>query len=279
MSSDFFVVFLTLLAIGLGASQIGVHLVVRRESMLADALSHALLPGLVAAFLLSNGTSPAAMLLGALSAGLLSTWTLEILKRWTLAREDAAIGIAFTGFFSVGVWMISVWGTNTHLDASCLLFGEILFVPLEDSGFIGLPVSTEFALAAALGLTACNVCFGKRFLWLGFDPLSLKVSGVSAHLATLVFRSLAAVALVAGFRAVGAILMLALISLPALVARVWCRQLHSLTLGALGTVSVVSVLSLWIGYAWNLNIPSLSASLLFFFLIVSAGLHRLIVLR
>ena len=131
LSTTFWIVlmgFLITAACGL----IGNYLILRRMALVGDAISHSVLPGLAIAFLLSHSLNTLPMFIGALGAGIVTTVLIELIHKKTRVKQDSAIGITFSTLFAIGVILISFGQTEAvHLDAECVLYGEIAFVPLD----------------------------------------------------------------------------------------------------------------------------------------------------
>ena len=109
----------------------GCFLVLRRMAMLSDAISHAILPGIVLAFFITHNLSSPLLVLAAAATGLLTVVLVELLSRTGLLREDAAIGLVFPALFSIGVILISVYARDVHLDVDAVLLGELAFAPFN----------------------------------------------------------------------------------------------------------------------------------------------------
>ena len=115
----------------------GIFLVLRRMAMMADAISHAVLPGLVAGFVLAHAANLArggellASFVGAIAAGLLTVVLVEALTKSRRVKEDAAMGVVFPALFALGVFVISKYLANVHIDTDAVLFGEIAFTPFD----------------------------------------------------------------------------------------------------------------------------------------------------
>ena len=111
---------------------IGNYLILRRMALVGDAISHSVLPGLAIAFLFSHSLKTVPMFIGALGAGIVTTVLIELIHKKTRVKQDSAIGITFSTLFAIGVILISFGQTEAvHLDAECVLYGEIAFVPLD----------------------------------------------------------------------------------------------------------------------------------------------------
>lgn len=122
---------------GRGCSIVGCFLVLRKMAMIGDAISHAVLPGIVIAFLISGSRDSVWMMFGAAVLGLLTVYLIQLFQQSGL-QSDAAIGVVFTTLFAIGVLLISVFASNAHLDMDHVLYGEIAYVPwntLEIAGF------------------------------------------------------------------------------------------------------------------------------------------------
>ena len=119
--------------VGSACGLVGNYLMLRRMALVGDAISHSVLPGIAIAFLVSGSRGSAAMFVGALLAGVVTTVIIEAIHRNSRIKQDAAIGIAFTSLFAIGVILISVFAGQVDLDQECVLYGEIGTVPLEGS--------------------------------------------------------------------------------------------------------------------------------------------------
>jgi len=130
---------------------IGNYLILRRMALVGDAISHSILPGIAIAFLLANSRSTPVMFVGALAAGILTTVIIEIIHKKSRVKQDAAIGIAFSTLFAIGVILISLYADKVDLDQECVLYGEIAFVPLAPLVQIaGLSLAPEPVLRMGL---------------------------------------------------------------------------------------------------------------------------------
>ena len=109
----------------------GVFLVLRQMAMLSDAISHAILPGIVLVFFLTEDLGSPFLILGAAAAGVLTVALVELLRKTGLLKEDAAIGIVFPALFSVGVVLIAQYAGDVHLDVDAVLLGELAFAPFD----------------------------------------------------------------------------------------------------------------------------------------------------
>jgi len=226
------------LALALGCGPIGTILVIRRMSLMGDALSHAVLPGAALGFI-TAGLSLPAMSLGGVVAGLVVALLSGLVTRLTPLREDAS----FAGFYlislALGVLLVSVHGSN--VDLLRLLFGSILAVDDAALVLIGGIASASLLLLAVIYRPLVVECF---------DPGFLRAVGGHGGLVHTLFLALVVFNLVAGFQALGTLMAVGLMMLPAAAARFWVRELWSLTALAFGSGFLGLLLS------YHLDLPS-----------------------
>src|SRR6188768_2355817 len=110
---------------------LGCFLILRKMAMVGNAVSHAVLPGIVIAFLISGSRDSMTMLIGAGMIGVLTTFLIEFFHKKAKLQTDASIGVTFTWLFAVGVVLISLFAGKVDLDQDCVLYGEIAYVPLD----------------------------------------------------------------------------------------------------------------------------------------------------
>ncbi len=209
--------------LGLVSGVIGSFAVLRRRALIGDALSHAALPGICLAFILTGQRHFTALLAGAFATGLLGVWTVSFLRRHTRTKEDAAIGIVLSVFFGVGIVLsrsiqsMSVEGSKAGLDN--FIFGKTAGMLAED-------VYATLAAAALIGVAV--VVFYKEFKLVSFDSDFSTVQGWPTLLLDLVLMGLLALTAVVGLPAVGVVLMAALLIVPGAAARFWTDRLGPL---------------------------------------------------
>jgi zinc/manganese transport system permease protein len=197
------------LALSIGSGPVGVLLMLRRMSLVGDALSHAVLPGAAIGFLVA-GLSLWAMGLGGLVAGLTVALLSGAVSRATLLREDASFAGAYLASLALGVLIVSTHGSN--IDLLHVLFGTILAIDGAALTLMGAIASVSAIALAAIYRPLIVECFD-----LGF----LRAVGGRGSLFHLVFLVLVVLNLVAGFEALGTLMAVGLMMLPALAARFW----------------------------------------------------------
>ena len=215
----------------LACGTLGNWLVLRKEALAADAIAHAVLPGLVAGYLVTGTRSPWAMLGGAACAGLAAILLARLVTRATKTGASTALGIVFTAFFALGVLLLETQGARqVDLDPSCVLFGslETIFVASRSdaSWFATLPTSIwTLAAAATIAMTTTALTL-KELSIRAFDPAFSKVSGASPRWTDDLRLVATTFAIVAAFEAVGSVLVIALVACPALIAAPFARSVR-----------------------------------------------------
>jgi len=206
------------LALSIGGSSIGVFLILRRMSLMGDALAHAMLPGAALGFLF-GGLSLPAMGLGGFVAGITTALGSGVIARFTRMREDASFAAAYLTSMALGVLIVSMRGSA--VDLMNILFGVILAV--DDTALILIVSTTTVTLA---GLAAIY----RPLVVECFNPGFLAAMGVRGALYHYLFLALAVLNMVAAFQALGTLMALGLMLLPAVAASFWTREVWSMTL-------------------------------------------------
>jgi zinc/manganese transport system permease protein len=227
------------LAISLGAPPIGVFLVLRRMSLMGDAMGHAILPGAAIGYLLA-GLSLFAMSLGGFAAGLAVALAAGLVARSTVLREDASLAGFYLVSLALGVLIVSIRGSN--IDLLHVLFGTVL--ALDDGALILV------ASIATVSLTTLAVIYRPLVLEC-FDPQFLRsVSNLSSP-THLMFLVLVVLNLVAGFQALGTLMAVGIMLLPAVAARFWAEDVWGLIGVAVGSAFAASFTGLLLSYYAN----------------------------
>jgi manganese/zinc/iron transport system permease protein len=222
----------------------GVFLVLRRVSLMSDAISHAILLGIVVAFFATKNLSSPLLIVGAAAVGLLTVVLTEMLINTQKIKKDAAIGLVFPLLFSVGVILLNKFATDVHLDADCVLFGEIAFTP-----FNRLIVHNVDLGPQALWVIAASFVFNVLFVALLYKELKISTfdAGLAASLGfapallNYALMTVVSVTAVASFESVGSILVVALMIAPPSAAYLLTDRLsHMIYLSAgLGIASAI----------------------------------------
>ncbi|HEY8900081.1 MAG TPA: metal ABC transporter permease [Chthoniobacterales bacterium] len=203
---------------------VGNYLLLRRMALVGDAISHSILPGLVVAFLIFREASTWAMFGGALAAGMVTVALIEFIHKQSRVKPDAAICIAFTVLFAIGVVMMSALESrgSFHIDADCVLYGEIAFVSLEPpvvwNGWELGPPSVLRMAGLFVAAVAAILVFYKELLVTSFDPGLAKSLGMRAGVWHYGLMAALALVVVGAFESVGAILAVAMLIVPPMFA-------------------------------------------------------------
>lgn len=239
-------ILLTASLVGLSCGLVGVLLVLRRMAMMADAISHTVLLGIVTAYLVTRELSGMHMLVGAAAAGLLTA----VLVQWLHSRgvqQEASIGIVFTTLFAIGVVLIATKVGNVHLDVQHALMGEITFIPWEivELPWVGAIPEAVLTLTLVLLLEVLVILlFYKEWKITSFDPALAASLGIPVVLMHYVFMTMISVTAVASFDAVGAIMVVAMLITPAAAAYLWTDRLSVM----MALSCLFGVLSAFAGY-------------------------------
>lgn len=267
--SDFWIL-ATASLVAASTAMVGVFLILRRQALIGDAISHSVLLGIVLAFLLTDSRSLGVMFIGAAAIGLVTAWLSDNLHRVGKLQSDASIGIVFTLFFAVGVILVSLYAGQIDLDQECVLYGEIAFVPFDTIYWGSESAGTELGPRAFWGIAIvfvvvlATIMIGfKRFETIAFHPnlaISLGINVVFWH---YLLMTLVSVTTVASFDAVGAILVVALLVIPASTAYLLARSLKAMLWIAVAYSQVAVIIGYSVAYQLD---SSISASIA-----VSAG--------
>ena len=230
------------LALALGGGPIGTILVIRRMSLMGDALSHAVLPGAALGFI-AAGLSLPAMSLGGVGAGLAVALLSGLVTRLTPLREDASFAAFYLISLALGVLLVSTHGSN--VDLLHLLFGSILAVDDTALILIGAIATSSLLALAVIWRPLVVECF---------DPGFLRAVGGRGGLVHTLFLGLVVLNLVAGFQALGTLMAVGLMMLPAAAARFWVRELWSLSAASGGLALSSAFLGLLLSF--HLDVPS-----------------------
>lgn len=231
---------------------VGCYLVLRRMSLLGDAISHAILPGLALAFMFTHSRDPASMLLGALVVGVLTAVLSTGLNRWGRVPEDAAMGVVFTTLFAIGVVLITRVARDVDLDPGCVLYGLIEFAPFDTVRLAGATIPRSFVwLAAILAVnTTLIVVFYKELKIVCFDPFLATTMGISATLVHYTLMTAVAGTAVASFESVGSILVVAMLVAPGATAHLLTDRLSRM----LWLSALLASLSAVLGYILSVRL-------------------------
>ncbi|MCR0982293.1 metal ABC transporter permease [Roseomonas populi] len=230
------------LALSVAAPPLGVFLVLRRMSLTADVLAHGILPGVAAGFILA-GLSVTAMSVGGLVAGLLVTLGAGAISRATGGREDSALAALYLVALALGVTMVSASAGSVEL--THLLFGSVLGV--DD------PALLMMAGVATLTLLALSLAWRPLVLEC-FDPSFAAAEGARGGAWHLLFMALVVLNVLAAFQALGTMMAVGLMMLPAVAARHWARSVGGMAYASSGIAILASAAGILVSY--HLDVPT-----------------------
>jgi len=236
----------------------GVYLVLRRMSMLGDAISHAVLPGLAAAFLITQSRDVVPMLVGALATGVLTAGLAAGVARVGKVPEDAALGVVFSTLFALGVVLISFASLrNVDLDAGCVLYGLLEMVAFDTRSILGVAIPRAFIVLASMALLniAIVAVFFKELKLVAFDQGLAATLGFRPGIVHAVMLGIVAATCVGSFEAVGSIVVVAMLIVPGATAYLLTDRLGWMFVIA----SVVAIVAAFAGHLLALRVNGSSA--------------------
>ncbi|HEN2995799.1 TPA: metal ABC transporter permease [Streptococcus agalactiae] len=228
--------FITAIVIGIVAGTVGCFIILRSMSLMGDAISHAVLPGVAISFILGIN-----FFIGAIVFGLLSSIIITYIKENSVIKGDTAIGITFSSFLALGIILIGL--ANSTTDLFHILFGNILAVQDSDKYMtiiVGLIVLTLITI------------FFKELLLTSFDPVLAKSMGMRVSFYHYLLMILLTLVAVTAMQSVGTILIVALLITPAATAYLYVKSLRTMLFLSSALGAVASVLGLYIGYTFNI---------------------------
>lgn len=257
--------------VGVAASLLGTFLVLRKNSMLSDAISHSIVFGIVIVWLLTGQQSGPVQIVGAALTGLLTVFLTELLVNTRKVKNDAAIGLVFPVLFSIGVLLINLYARDVHIDQHAVLLGEIGFVWL-DTLQIG-PYRVPQSLVSLGAMTLVNftfvALFYKELKLATFDEGLARALGFAPVALFYALLGLTSATAVAAFDSVGAVLFIAFIIVPPSAAYLLTDRLWKMILyGSLISVAS-SILGYFLATAWDVSIGGMMATMTGGFLLLA----------
>ena len=237
------VIIATGVLVSISCALLGAFLIARNMSMMSDAISHAILPGLAIAVLMTGERTTVHVVIGGVMTGILTVSLVEMLHRSRLIKEDSAIGVVFPALFSIGIILISQAG-NVHIDTQHVLYGEIEYSPFDTLFWDSVNLGAKSLWALGI-LTIANLVFivllYKELKLSTFDAALASILGFAPMLMHYLLMIMVATTAVVAFESVGAILVIALFIVPAASAYLLTDRL-SIMIGlsvAIGAISAV----------------------------------------
>ncbi|MGD2109482.1 MAG: iron chelate uptake ABC transporter family permease subunit [Phycisphaerae bacterium] len=217
---------------------LGCFVVLRRMALIGDAISHAVLPGVVVAFLLVS-TGITGLFIGALLAGIMTAVGINVVARFSRVKEDAAVGIVFTAMFALGVILISWLPAGTHFDLKCFLFGDPLAV--ERADLISIIVIVPVVLGAIFLLF-------RPLKLMSFDPTMASTMGLNVTVLHYMLMILLSATVVAALRSVGVIMAVAMLITPAAVGYQLTNRLQTMIIVAASAGGLSALVGMFLAF-------------------------------
>jgi manganese/zinc/iron transport system permease protein len=232
---------------------LGNYLVLRRMSMMGDAISHAVLPGLAIAFMVTGSRGSLPMLVGATLIGIITAFLVQAIFRLSGLDKGASMGVVFTTLFALGLILIRQAADHVDLDPSCVLYGAIELTPLDTINLGGFDIPRAALTNAAMLLfnMVFVLVFYKELKITSFDPALATTIGINADLLHYILMTLVAATTIAAFESVGSILVIAMLIVPGAAA-----HLLSDRLGVTLVLSmVIAALAAVLGHLGAITVP------------------------
>jgi ABC-type Mn2+/Zn2+ transport system permease subunit len=230
-------------------------------SLLGDAISHAVLPGIALAFLLTGSVSGWPIFIGALVLGVLTSALTQAVTSLARVSEDTSLGVVFTSLFALGVIMLQAWARHSDLDADCVFYGQIDFVAADTVPFLGIEVSRPLLTLVPMLLVTLTfvVVFWKELKIVAFDPALARAMGVRVNGIHYAFMGIVAGVCVASFESVGAILVVAMLIVPPATASLLCDRLGWMIAWAVAIGATSSMLGYLLAATVNTSVAGAMA--------------------
>lgn len=226
---------ITAIVIGIVSGAVGCFIILRSMSLMGDAISHAVLPGVALSFILGIN-----FFIGAMIFGLLASLIITFIKENSIIKADTAIGITFSSFLALGVILIGI--ANSSTDLFHILFGNILAVQDGDKW---LTIIVSIIVLIIIGL------FFKELLLTSFDGVLAKTMGIRVHFYHYLLMGILTLVAVTAMQSVGTILIVAMLVTPAATAYLYVNDLRVMVFLSSAIGAVTSVLGLFLGYTFN----------------------------
>lgn len=250
----------------------GVFLVLRKMSLISDAISHSILPGIVIGFFITQDLNSPLNILLAAATGIVTVILVEFIQKTGLVKEDTAIGLVFPAMFSVGVILIALNANDVHLDVDAVLVGELAFTPFDrllinsvDLGPKALWVMGVILLLSIILL----IVFFKELKISTFDEGLATALGFSPVILHYGLMSVASITTVGAFDAVGAILVVALMIAPAATVYLLTDNLKKMLFGAVAVAVSSAIIGYWVAHILDASIAGAITTVLGFIFLLA----------
>ena len=265
---EFWIV-LTGILVAITCGLAGVFLILRKMAMIADAISHTVLFGMVMAFIITQSLNGFWMLVGAAIAGILTTYIVQVLQNSGI-QKDASIGVTFTSLFALGVLLITLFASDVHLDVEHVLMGEIAFVPWDTWTIFSLTMpKAVWMLSIVLVINlAFLFLFYKELKLTTFDPVFAATLGLPVVLLHYSFMTMISLTTVSAFDSVGAILVIAMLIGPAATAYLISQSIKQMFCWSICFGVIATLIGYYVAKYFDTSIAGMMASAVGFIFIL-----------
>lgn len=257
MSVSQFEIQLIAALVAMSCAILGVFLVLRKTALISDAISHSILPGIVVGFFITEDLNSPLLILMAAATGMLTVLLVEWIQNTRLVKEDTSIGIVFPALFSIGIVLITKNANDVHLDTDAVLLGELAFAPFDRFMLNGMDLGPKAAWVMGiivLILIILLILFFKELKISTFDAGLATALGFSPVLIHYVLMFLSSVTIVGAFDAVGSVLVVGFMIVPAAMAYLLTNNLKKMLVISVMSGIVSAVLGYWLAHALDASI-------------------------
>ncbi len=266
----------------------GVFLVLRRMSMVTDAITHTILLGIVVGFFIVKDLNSPFLILGATIIGVMTVWLSEVLSETRLMVEESAIGIVYPLFFSIAVILISRYSGSAHLDTDSVLLGELAFAPFNRYIVNGIDIGAKGLYTSGFLLLLNFIFVGiffKELKLVTFDPALATILGFSPIIIHYALMSVVSITIVGSFEAVGSVLVIAFMIGPPVTAYLLTNDLRRMIIYSMVIGAFSGIIGFHLAMLLDVSIPGSMAVVVGFLLMLSVlfapkrGLFSILILR
>ncbi len=233
----------------------GLFLVLKREALVSEGLAHAVLPGIVIAFVILHDRSSPLLIVSAAAMGLVMILVVQLIRRTGVVDSDASLGVVFPALFSVGILLANAELSNTHFHADCIIDGNLALASLDRLVIGGHDVGPKpfWAMLGMLGLVGAFLgFFFKEMKLMTFDAGLAETLGFRPQLLHIAWLALVSMTTVTAFETAGSVLVVALMIAPPAAAYLWTNDLRVMVALAAVFALISAVLGFYLGYAMDL---------------------------
>ena len=251
-----------LIATATACALLSPFLVLRKLSMVSDAISHSVLLGIVLAFFIVKDVGSPLLIAGAALFGVITVFAVEFLAGTGLIKNDDAVGIVFPMFFALAVVLITKFARNVHLDTDIVLMGEVIIAPLNRTEFLGMDLPKAFVQMGILFIVNLLfiIIFFKELKITTFDKGFAKLAGFSSAALFYALMTLSSLTAVTAFDAVGAILVVSFLITPGAAAYLISKDLKVMIAISVGYAVINSSIGYVLSLLMNVSMSGMTAA-------------------